>query len=48
MRSVQYQITSARFPVHRELESVDFEASAVDKKFVYQLATLEFTDRAAR
>lgn len=42
MRSVQYQMTSARFPVHRDLAGFDFEASVVDKKLIHQLATLEF------
>lgn len=46
MRSVQYQMTSARFPVHRDLAGFDFEASRVDKKLVLQLATLEFTATA--
>ena len=45
-RSVQYQMTSARFPVHRDLAGFDFESSVVDKKLVHQLATLEFTDTA--
>ena len=46
MRSVQYQMNSARFPVHRDLAGFDFEASVVDKKLVHQLATLEFTTTA--
>lgn len=46
MRSVQYQMTSARFPVHRDLAGFDFDASVVDRKLIEQLATLEFTDAA--
>ena len=46
MRSTQYQMTSARFPVHRDLAGFDFAASVVDQKLVQQLATLEFTEAA--
>jgi len=46
MRSVQYQMTSARFPVHRDLAGFDFDASPVDQKLIQQLATLEFTEAA--
>lgn len=46
MRSVQYQMASARFPVHRDLASFDFAASVVDQKLIQQLATLEFTEAA--
>lgn len=46
MRSVQHQMNSARFPVHRDLAGFDFDASVVDQKLVHQLATLEFTEAA--
>ena len=46
MRSIQYQMTSARFPVHRDLAGFDFEASVVDRKLIEQLATLQVTDAA--
>jgi len=46
MRSIQYQMTSARFPVHRDLAGFDFDASVVDRKLIEQLATLEFTEAA--
>jgi DNA replication protein DnaC len=46
MRSVQYQMTSARFPVHRDLAGFDFAVSPVDAKLIGQLATLEFTEVA--
>ena len=42
-RSVQHQMSAARFPVHRDLASFDFEVSPVDRKLVTQLATCEFT-----
>jgi DNA replication protein DnaC len=45
-RSVQHQMSSARFPVHRDLASFDFEVSPVDRKLVTQLATCEFTAAA--
>ena len=45
-RSVQHQMNSARFPVHRDLAGFDFDASVVDQKLVHQLATLEFTEAA--
>ena len=46
MRSVRYQITSAKFPIHRDLAGFDFEASPVDRKLVMQLADLDFTEQA--
>jgi DNA replication protein DnaC len=39
-------MTSARFPVHRDLAGFDFDASVVDQKLIQQLATLEFTEAA--
>ncbi len=45
-RSVQHQMSAARFPVHRDLASFDFEASPVDRKLVTQLATCEFAAAA--
>ncbi len=33
-RSVQHQMSAARFPVHRDLASFDFEVSPVDRKLV--------------
>ncbi len=38
MRSVRYQLTAARLPVHRDLACFDFDASGVDRKLVEQLA----------
>ena len=46
MRSVSYQMKAARFPMHRDLAGFDFEASAVERVLVSQLASLAFTDQA--
>lgn len=46
MRSVRYQITSAKFPIHRDLAGFDFDASPVDRKLVMQLADMDFTEQA--
>ena len=46
MRSVRYQMTTARFPVHRDLAGFDFEISPVDRKLVMQLADMAFTEAA--
>ena len=46
MRSVSHQMAAARFPVHRDLTGFDFDASPVDRKLIYQLADLAFTDAA--
>ena len=45
-RAVGHQLSSAKFPLHRDLAGFDFEASPVDRKLVQQLASCEFT-RAA-
>ena len=41
-----HQMSAARFPVHRDLASFDFEVSPVDRKLVTQLAACEFTAAA--
>ena len=46
MRSVRYQLSAAKFPVHRDLAGFDFDSSKVDERLVRQLATLSFTDTA--
>lgn len=46
VRSVRYQITAARFPVHRDLAGFDFERSPVDRTLVMQLAEMAFTEAA--
>lgn len=46
MRSVRHQMSSAKFPVHRDLAGFDFDVSHVDQPLVRQLATMAFTDTA--
>jgi DNA replication protein DnaC len=46
MRSVRYQLTTAKFPVHRDLAGFDFDISPVDRRLVMQLADLSFTEQA--
>ncbi len=46
MRSVNYQMGAAKFPVHRDLASFDFESSRVDRNLVEQLAEMAFTEVA--
>jgi DNA replication protein DnaC len=45
-RSINYQMHSARFPVHRDLAGFDFEQSKVDRELIHDLASLSFTDAA--
>ena len=46
IRSIRYQLQSARFPVHRDLGGFDFEQSKVDRPLVEQLASSAFIDAA--
>lgn len=46
MRSVRYQLHSAKFPVHRDLAGFDFAQSKVDQSLIEELAKLEFTEQA--
>jgi DNA replication protein DnaC len=46
MRSIAHQTKAARFPVHRDLASFNFEASQVDRALVHKLADLSFTQDA--
>ena len=48
MRSVSYQMHTAKFPVHRDLAGFDFECSPVDKKLIEQLASMAFTEQAMK
>lgn len=47
VRSIRYQMSAARFPVHRDLAGFDFSKSRVDEKLIDQLASSEFIDSAA-
>ena len=46
MRSIRYQMTAARFPIHRDLAGFDFDHSCVDRRLINELATLSFTEKA--
>jgi DNA replication protein DnaC len=46
LRSIQHQMSSAKFPVHRDLAGFDFGAAKVDRALVGQLSTLAFTETA--
>ena len=46
MRSVSYQMTAAKFPVHRDLAGFDFTVSSVERSLIMQLAELSFTEVA--
>ena len=45
-RSVEHQMSAAKFPVHRDLAGFDFAVSPVDRKLVTQLAETTFTEAA--
>lgn len=46
MRSISYQMHSARFPVHRDLAGFEFEQSKVDRGLIDDLAGMAFTEQA--
>ena len=46
MRSISYQMSAAKFPVHRDLAGFDFEHSPVERALIDQLADLSFTEGA--
>ncbi len=46
MRSISYQMHSARFPVHRDLAGFEFEQSKVDRSLIDDLASMAFTEQA--
>ncbi|MCQ8119973.1 IS21-like element helper ATPase IstB [Methylomonas rosea] len=46
IRAIRYQMTSAKFPIHRDLLGFDFSQSKVDQPLVNKVATLKFTDAA--
>ena len=46
VRSISYQLKSARFPVHRDLAGFDFSQSKVDERLITELADLAFTEVA--
>lgn len=46
VRSVSYPMHAAKFPIHRDLASFDFNESKVDRALIDKLANLSFTDDA--
>ena len=46
VRSVHYQLHSAKFPMHRDLAGFDFTQSKVEESLIDELATLAFTEQA--
>ena len=46
LRSVNHQMHTAKFPVHRDLAGFNFEAARVDRKLIHALAEMTFTDAA--
>lgn len=46
IRSIRYQLQTARFPVHRDLASFDFASAKVDRSLIDSLADSQFTDAA--
>ncbi len=46
IRSISYQMHTARFPIHRNLDGFDFSQSSVDMALIDRLATMTFIDAA--
>ncbi len=46
LRSIRYQLSAARFPVHRDLRGFDFTQGKVDAHLINELANLAFTEKA--
>ncbi len=46
MRSISYQMKSARFPIHRCMADFDFSQSKIDKSLIDHLSTMQFTEVA--
>jgi len=44
LRTIHYQMGSAKFPIHRDFLGFDFGQSIVDQSLINQLATMKFTD----
>jgi len=47
VRSIRYQMSVARFPIHRDIAGFDFGQSRVEEKLIRDLARAEFIDAAA-
>jgi hypothetical protein len=46
LRSIRYQMHSARFPIHRDRAGFDFDQSKVDRLQITIFATTTFTEKA--
>jgi DNA replication protein DnaC len=46
LRSLRYQLTSARFPIHRDLLGIDWKETPLSQATVEQLATAAFMETA--
>lgn len=46
IRSIRYQMTVARFPVHRDLAGFDFDQSSVDRRQIDSFSSTAFTEKA--
>jgi len=46
IRTIRYQMGSAKFPIHRDFLGFDFDQSIVDQSLINKLATMKFTDAA--
>lgn len=46
VRSINYQMTAARFPAHRDIANFDFNQSNVDENLVRELHTIKFCESA--
>lgn len=46
LRSIGYQMKTARFPIHRDLAGFQFEQSSVDRRLILELADFGFTEAA--
>jgi DNA replication protein DnaC len=46
VRSVRYQLHSAKFPIHRDLAGFDFTHSRVDQGLIDELSAHSFTEQA--
>ena len=46
IRSISYQLHTAKFPVHRDLAGFEFEQSKVDRGLITELSELSFAEAA--
>lgn len=46
MRSIRYQMNTARFPIHRDLAGFDFDQSKIDRRQISTFSTTAFTEKA--